>query len=107
MLPKIFNIVRPPTKADRLRSAIAGRGVPHKRLAGGWLDDLAVLGKAIGLCTTCMRRWNPKKSGYAHKPFCRSPTNPQGLVVGECDGCSERNVMSFLLLPIDWKPAGF
>ncbi len=65
--------------------AAAAARVPKKRLAGGWLSDLAELGKAIVLCHQCERKWNARTYGYRKSQIWPG----QEFVNGECDGCRQ------------------
>lgn len=79
----MFTILKHQTKHGRLQGAEGQKGAPSGRLAGGWLDDLATLKKAIVLCHRCVKKFNYKAYGYkrsrilAWDPF----------VLGDCDGC--------------------
>lgn len=78
----VFAVVRSEadwTPGERLHSARApGRGLG--RLAGGHIDDIASLKKAVALCADCAPKFNPRAYGYITKknlPLAR----------GRCDGC--------------------
>lgn len=71
------------TKHDRLRGAERPGGAPHGRLAGGWISDLAALQKAIVLCHSCARKWQPERYGYRAKRLLQW----EQFVLGDCDGC--------------------
>ena len=85
-------IDRNPSKIKRVRSAKAP-GRPPRRLAGGWVADLAALGKAIVLCDFCVRKFNPKGHGYEARrvvPYLRH-------VIGDCDGCKRLSQATLFL----------
>ncbi len=82
----VFHIKQPPTRKSIVRNAQGQRGAPSKRLAGGWISDLAALGKAVILCESCKRKWKPAKVGYVPKRLW--PGAPDH-VVGDCDGCGQ------------------
>jgi hypothetical protein len=66
-------------------------GRPTRRLAGGYIDDLAALHKAIALCLSCAPKFNAAHYGYATKrnlPFVR----------GQCDGCGQYSPQARLFL---------
>ena len=67
------------TKADRQKAAEAP-GRHWKRVAGGYIADLAGLRKSIVLCSQCAFKFNPKSNHYR-----RETDFPQ--VTGRCDGC--------------------
>lgn len=69
------------TPQNRLRAAEA-RGRPRGRVTGGWIADLAALGKAIVLCDLCVHRFKPSAYGY------KAPGNLPA-VRGDCDGCRQ------------------
>ena len=56
------------------------RGKPTRRLTGGYIDDLAALGRCIWLCRDCTPKFNAAQYGYVVK--IDLPT-----VRGNCDGC--------------------
>ncbi len=58
-------------------------GPPSKRLAGGWIDDLLVLGKVIVFCDMCVKKVNWKRTDYVRKDVWPG----QRFVMGSCDGC--------------------
>ena len=67
------------TDRDRLK-ATEDKGRHWKRVAGGYMDDLAALRKSIVLCSQCVYKFNPRLNRY------RKETDfPQ--VTGRCDGC--------------------
>ena len=72
-------VVKRRTPAELLQ-CFEDRGRPTRRLAGGYIDDLACLGKCIWLCIDCSRKFASARAGYVidHK----LPT-----VRGNCDGC--------------------
>ena len=58
------------------------------RPAGGRVDDLAGMEKAILLCIACARKFNAKAYEYAkHKLMHR-----YNFVISDCDGCREQYV---------------
>ena len=65
------------------RQEIAARRTfqaPRRHLAGTRVHDLAALGKAILLCSTCRPKFNEASVNYATNadiPYAR----------GQCDGC--------------------
>ncbi len=73
-------------ETNRAKLALAqSRGRRSGAVAGGWVSDLASLGKSITLCGSCRSRFDAKRSGYeaaSRPPFDRG-------VVGECDGCRQ------------------
>lgn len=89
-----FAIVdRNPSKEKRLRAAKAP-GRSRGRLAGGWVADLAALGKAIVLCDWCVRKFDPKAHGYEARrvvPYLK-------YVIGDCDGCKRPNQQATMFL---------
>ena len=76
-------IIHPPSKVDRLKWAKGQRGAPTKRLAGGWVSDLAALGKAIVLCDGCRKKFDHGRYGYVRRALLPG----QRFVMGDCDGC--------------------
>lgn len=80
-----FGILRQETLRSRMKSSAGQRGAPSGRTAGGWVSDLAALGKAIVLCDSCVRRWRPRRYGYRARDLFPG----QHFVMGECDGCGE------------------
>ncbi len=76
--------------------AEAPSGAPTKRLAGGWLSDLAELGKAIVLCSDCERKWDPKNYGYVMSPLWKG----QDFVTGDCDACGEKGINRHLFTKV-------
>ncbi len=58
----------------------------HRRaLTGGWIADLAALGKCIWLCGSCVGKFNAPSVGYVIKMDL--PT-----VFGRCDGCRDHGL---------------
>lgn len=76
------------------------QGRPQGRVAGGHLDDLASLKKAIWLCpgtSGCARKFNAK--GYE---YGRNPRMP--VVRGRCDGCNQFHPGCVLFIPVsEWR----
>ena len=64
----------------QLLACFEDQGKGTKRLVGGYIDDLAALGKCIWLCRTCTPRFNSARYSYVI---------PHNLptVRGDCDGC--------------------
>lgn len=58
-------------------------GRPDGRLAGGWVDDLCALGKAVLLCDFCTRKFDARRHGYERRKVIAGHPH----VFGECDGC--------------------
>ena len=86
-------IDRNPSREKQFRSAKAP-GRPNRRLAGGWVADLAALGKAIVLCDFCVRKFNAKACGYKARrvvPYSK-------YVIGDCDGCKRPNQQATMFL---------
>ena len=79
-----------PTRLQRTMFAVH-TGRREGRLAGGYVDDLATLGKAILLCNGCSPKFNPKQYGYVI-PY-RFPR-----ARGACDGCKEYANPGFMYL---------
>lgn len=72
------------TPAARL-AALEDRGRPMRRVAGGYVADLAGLRKSIVLCAMCTHKFNPNAHHY------RKETDfPQ--VTGRCDGCKAHDI---------------
>lgn len=65
---------------QELLSCFEDRGKGRGRLSGGYIDDLAQLGKSIWLCTSCTKRFNSKVYNYVVKKDLPK-------VRGNCDGC--------------------
>lgn len=65
----------------------------RKVRAGSWLADLAALEKAITLCDSCVRKWNPASYGYVAKDLWPG----QKFVLGECDACGCRSQCTLML----------
>ena len=70
---------RSPTE---LLACFEDQGKGTRRLAGGYIDDLAQLGKCVWLCRSCSPKFNSAHYGYVIKKDL--PT-----VRGNCDGCRE------------------
>lgn len=89
----MFNIIRKVWTAFDFAEAHVVEGPPRRRLAGGWISDLAALDKAIVLCDLCCRKWKPKNYGY------KLQTNVAGqrFVQGACDGCGQWSQCSLFL----------
>ena len=79
-----FSIVTARSKRELLRES-KSTGRPVGRNTGGWVDDLAALGKAITLCRTCKGKFNYAAYGYEKRKLV--PMWDE--VIGECDGCKE------------------
>src|SRR3990167_11314004 len=84
------------TRKRMLRSWEGRPGPGPKRAPGGWIADLAALGKAVVLCQLCVNRWEPKKYGYQRRRLV--PYTP--FVFRACDGCGRLN-QCVLHLPRD------
>ena len=54
---------------------------PARRVAGGWIADLAALKKVILLCPSCTHKFNPGRVNYR-----REKEFP--VAQGKCDGCN-------------------
>ena len=94
-------IVDPNSPQRRLRE-VEGAGRPWGRLAGGWVADLAALGKAIVLCGFCARKFRPETMGYRKR---RLAPGHDG-VIGDCDGCKSPMTPCSLYLnqpDFDWE----
>ena len=76
-----------------LLKASEAPGKPARRLAGGWVSDLAALGKAILLCDFCAHKFDPRKYGYERKQAVPG----HAFVMGRCDGCRGHNQCSMFL----------
>ena len=79
--PAIVHSEKDTTPRQRLRRAISP-GRASGRLAGGYVTDMATLGKAISLCVYCQSKFNAAHYGYVTKrniPYVR----------GRCDGCQQ------------------
>ena len=65
----------------QLLAAGEADGKPAKRVAGGWIADIAALKKVVLLCSSCTHKFNPGRVGYCREkevPWCQ----------GKCDGCN-------------------
>lgn len=62
------------------------RGRAAGTTAGSWVDDLVSLKKAICLCDTCKRNFNPAASGYKRVQAVPG----YNYVKGQCDGCKQQ-----------------
>src|SRR2546426_9218565 len=60
-------------------------GKPTRRIAGGWIADLAALKQVIILCSFCTHKFNPGRVGYR-----REKEFP--VAVGKCDGCGTHDL---------------
>lgn len=74
-----------------LADAQAHPGRRHDRLAGGYVDDLAELKKAILLCPVCRPKFDAMRAGYGHRRGVPSQA------MGDCDGCREVTVCECLV----------
>ena len=81
------------TTAQFLRQAEAP-GRPAARLAGGWIDDLAALDKAILLCGSCSRKFDPKTVDYE----AIQAVPGHRFVWSTCDGCKDSNAQCTLFM---------
>jgi len=71
------------TVRDLIKAKLA-KGKPKARVTGGWIDDLASMGKAVVLCELCYRKFSPKQYGYEmQRQICPGHSH----VIGDCDGC--------------------
>lgn len=74
------------TAKGRARVAMAAPGRPQRRLPGGYIHDLAALGKAILLLPHEAKKFNAEAVGYAtpkdNSDFCQ--------VTGYSDASGER-----------------
>ena len=83
MAPALAGIIKSSWTPREIEASHRHRGKGAKRLAGGWVADLAALGKAILLCETCTRKWRPGAYGYEARQAVRG----HSYVIGDCDGC--------------------
>ena len=67
---------------------------PSKRMGGGWLADLAALGKAIMLCSFCQNKWDHRAYNYEQ----RDPYPGQRIAIGTCDGCDTKYALCWMYL---------
>lgn len=93
------------TVQDRLQIA-EDPGKPTRRVTGGYIDDLAALGKAIQLCGgvsmtaagfevrigSCAAKFNHGGYGY-------SVRDSLPMVSGRCDGCGQHHDRNVMFLP--------
>jgi len=87
-----FAIGKPMTRVRRLQIIEAPRR-PARRLPGGWVTDLATLGKALVLCDFCAHKFAPKRYGYVRKRVVAGSK----YVLGECDGCKRHSQATLFL----------
>ena len=80
----VFSIVKTRSKIEQLKCQ-EDKGKPTRRLTGGYIDDLASLGKCIWLCDTCKKRFNSSAYGYEVKKDLPK-------VRGNCDGCQDAGI---------------
>ena len=66
-ITKRLDVHGTPRQKAKLSRSVSGPR--HLRLAGGHLDDLAALGKAIVLAPHEARRWNAEAYGYATNEY--------------------------------------
>jgi len=76
------------TTQDRQKAAEAP-GRHWKRVAGGYIADLADLRKSVVLCSQCACKFNPKGHRYR-----RETDFPH--VTGRCDGCKAHDMRCIL-----------
>lgn len=74
-------------------------GRPVRRVAGGWIDDLVSLRKAITLCFACARKFDPEAGRY-HKIWHAG----MNYVIARCDGCREPRMKCNLYQPLEQSP---
>ena len=77
--------IREKTHAETLKQ-FESSGRASGTLAGGWVSDLAALGKCIMLCDACHPKWNYSAVGYYR---VNRPVPASDHVMGSCDGCKE------------------
>lgn len=93
----MFAILRNWLTPENRMKAAAFRGPACGTIRGSWLADMAALKKAVMLCWSCQRKWNPSAHGYARKMV--GPGYPEAR--GECDGCGAANEMCAMYLPAE------
>ncbi len=80
----MIGILKQRTPAEYLATQVHP-GKARRRVTGGYIDDLAVLGKAIWLCVMCSPKFNAARYKYIVKMSL--PT-----VRGACDGCRQHGL---------------
>ena len=87
-------ITSQPTSAQRLKWS-EDPGKPSGRVNGGYLADLAGLGKAMWFCARgCARKFNAPAYRY-HAP------EDLPLASGRCDGCATHSQKLRVFIPQD------
>jgi hypothetical protein len=103
--PAIIRSERSLTARDRLLIA-EDPGKPTRRVTGGYIDDLAALGKAVQLCGGVMMtatgfevRKGSCAAKFNHGAYGYSVRDNLPMVSGKCDGCGQHHDRNVMFLP--------
>lgn len=80
--------------AEKRARPFAARGRPVRTLPGSHVADLVSLGKAVVLCVHCESKFAHNRHGYERRTVVPSAD----YVIGDCDGCRNRNARCTLYL---------
>ena len=69
-------------------------GRPVRRLAGGWVTDMAELEQCIMLCDLCAHKFDHRKYGYE----IHAVLSYQPKAIGTCDGCKRFMIFCTMFL---------